>query len=263
MSSRANFIKVLVVHSLILTSIINVIGWIYFVAWSLSFYPQVFVNFKRKSVVGLNFDFLFYNLTGFLSYSFFNVGLFYVSSIQDEYFAKYGGSVIPVLPNDVFFALHAVLLTAITISQCFMYERGDQKISIVCKVLMTLAWLFALCSLIPTLMSKITWLMYLNFFSYIKLGVTLVKCVPQFYMNYKRKSTIGFSIESVLTDLIGASFSLVQMFLLAYNNNVWNSIFGDLTKFGLGFLSIVIDVIFTLQHYMFYPKSKTYEVLPD
>jgi len=247
---------------LILTSIINVIGWIYFVAWSLSFYPQVFVNFKRKSVVGLNFDFLFYNLTGFLSYSFFNVGLFYVSSIQDEYFAKYGGSVIPVLPNDVFFALHAVLLTAITISQCFMYERGDQKISIVCKVLMTLAWLFALCSLIPTLMSKITWLMYLNFFSYIKLGVTLIKYIPQVYMNYQRKSTVGWSIANIIGDFTGGSFSLAQMFLLSYNNNEWNSIFGDFTKFGLGLFSILFDILFMLQHYVFYRKAR-YEQIPD
>ena len=41
---------------------------------------------------------------------------------QDEYFAKYGGSVIPVEPNDVFFSLHAVVLTTVTIIQCFIFE---------------------------------------------------------------------------------------------------------------------------------------------
>lgn len=35
----------------------GIIGWGYFVAWSISFYPQVFMNFKRKSVVGLSFDY--------------------------------------------------------------------------------------------------------------------------------------------------------------------------------------------------------------
>jgi len=263
LSDRNGGIDVLVVHSLFVTTVIQIFGWIYFVAWAISFYPQLYTNFKRKSVTGLSFDFLCYNFIGYFAYSAFNVGLFYFQTVQDEYFDKYGGSVIPVLSNDVFVGLHSLTLTTIAIVQCFIYERGDQKVSLMCKLIVGSCWLFALCSLIPTLMSKITWLMYLNFFSYIKLSVTLVKCVPQFYMNYKRKSTIGFSIESVLTDLIGASFSLVQMFLLAYNNNVWNSIFGDLTKFGLGFLSIVIDVIFTLQHYVFYPKLKTYEVIPD
>ena len=37
-------------------------------------------------------------------------------------------------------------------------------------------------------------------------------------MNYVRKSTVGFSIGSVLLDMIGAHLSIFQMFLLAYNN---------------------------------------------
>ncbi|KAL3309044.1 hypothetical protein Ciccas_012415 [Cichlidogyrus casuarinus] len=28
----------------------KVIGWIYFLAWTISFYPQVWINFKRRSV---------------------------------------------------------------------------------------------------------------------------------------------------------------------------------------------------------------------
>ena len=32
-----------------------VLGWTYFASWSLSFYPQVVLNFERKSVVGLSF----------------------------------------------------------------------------------------------------------------------------------------------------------------------------------------------------------------
>ena len=32
----------------------------------------------------------------------------------------------------------------------------------------------------------------------------------------------------------------------------WNSIFGDFSKFGLGVLSIVIDVMYMFQHYVLY-----------
>ena len=43
-----SYVRVQVVHSLPLNVVIIVIGWIYFVAWSISFYPQVFENWRRK-----------------------------------------------------------------------------------------------------------------------------------------------------------------------------------------------------------------------
>ena len=102
-------------HHVALATFSEVIGWVYFVAWSVSFYPQIIVNFRRKryallgdskievhtfreyrfeniecvlkvfffcSVAGLSFDFLALNITGFLCYTIFNVGLFYIPQIQ-------------------------------------------------------------------------------------------------------------------------------------------------------------------------------------
>ena len=57
------------------------------------------------------------------------------------------------------------------------------------------------------------------------------------------------------------------MFINNYYTNVafaddWKSIFGDFTKFGLGAISILFDVLFMVQHYCLYrPKSKRYEVI--
>lgn len=34
------------------------------------------------SVIGLNFDFLAYNLTGFVAYGLFNIGMFWVHEVQ-------------------------------------------------------------------------------------------------------------------------------------------------------------------------------------
>ena len=47
-STDDEYFDVGVVHSHALDIVIIVIGWLYFVAWSLSFYPQVFLNFTRK-----------------------------------------------------------------------------------------------------------------------------------------------------------------------------------------------------------------------
>ncbi|XP_046550260.1 cystinosin-like [Haliotis rubra] len=257
------FVRVDIIHSSALSVINAVIGWMYFVAWSVSFYPQVYSNYKRKSVVGLNFDFLSYNITGFLAYGFFNVGMFWIPLVQQQYFHQHARGVNPVQLNDVIFTLHAVFVTVVTIGQCFIYERGGQKVSRVCTVLLVGIWLFAFIALFVAVGKKITWLEYLYYFSYIKLGVTLIKYVPQAWMNFRRKSTLGWSIGNVLLDFTGGSLSLLQMFLIAYNNDDWGSIFGDPTKFGLGFFSILFDILFMVQHYCLYRGQNPYEAINE
>lgn len=78
-----------------------VVGWIYFAAWSVSFYPQIYTNWRRKSVVGLNFDFLMLNILGHSCYSVYNVLFFWSHDVQNEYRENNPHSVIPVLLNDV------------------------------------------------------------------------------------------------------------------------------------------------------------------
>lgn len=117
-------------HAVVVLS--DIIGWAYFLAWSISFYPQVYENWKRKSVEGLSFDFLFYNITGYIGYSIFNLALYFSHTVQVEYKHKYATKddpdpAIPVEPNDIAFALHALFITIVTIGQCFIYERGNQK----------------------------------------------------------------------------------------------------------------------------------------
>lgn len=257
------FMRITIVHSSPLVVINSIIGWIYFVAWSISFYPQVFENWRRKSVVGLNFDFLLYNITGFLVYGFFNVGMYWVDNVKDEYMSQHPRGINPVQLNDVIFTLHAVFVTIITIIQCFIYDRGSQKISKFCLTLISLAWLFIIVTLFVVIFGDnlISWLQYLYYFSYIKLGVTIIKYIPQALMNCQRQSTLGWSIGNVLLDFTGGSFSLLQMFLLAYNNEDWSSIFGDPTKFGLGAFSILFDILFMVQHYCLYRGKDPYESL--
>ncbi|GFT43590.1 cystinosin [Nephila pilipes] len=235
-----------------------VIGWLYFICWSVSFYPQVIENYRRKSVVGLNFDFLGLNLTGFIAYSVFNIGVKYIREVQLEYHIAHPTGVIPVETNDVGFSIHAVIITAITIGQCFIYERGDQVIAKSTVAALALVWSTAGVFLLLTALHVIKytpWLTFLYFFSYVKLGVTLTKYIPQVVYNFKRKSTVGWSIGTVLLDFIGGLFSIGQMFIISYNFNQWSMIFGNFTKFGLGLISICFDVIFFLQHYVIYRKS--------
>ncbi|XP_037736449.1 cystinosin isoform X1 [Chelonia mydas] len=253
-------IRFQVIHSNIVRIIDQVTGWIYFFAWSISFYPQVFENWRRKSVVGLSFDYIAFNLTGFIAYSVFNVGLFWIAYIKEQFLRQYPNGVNPVDSNDVFFSLHAVALTLFTIFQCCIYERASQRVSRVAIGLLVIAWIFTFTTLFVAAAGEITWLQFLFFFSYIKLGISLIKYFPQAYMNFRRKSTEGWSIGNVLLDFTGGSFSLLQMFLQSYNNDEWKLIFGDPTKFGLGLFSITFDVVFIIQHYCLY-RTSGYEFL--
>ena len=113
-------------NSTSLEIIYQVFGWTAFVSWSISFYPQVILNFRRKrflffffwifflsypsssfvfsrdsssyllrivgkrSVVGLNFDFVVLNLTKHSSYLIYNAVLYFSSAVQRQYREKYG-----------------------------------------------------------------------------------------------------------------------------------------------------------------------------
>ncbi|CAG5082914.1 Similar to CG17119: Cystinosin homolog (Drosophila melanogaster) [Cotesia congregata] len=270
------FVRVTIERSTIIYYISEVVGWIYFLAWSISFYPQIYTNYKRKSVVGLNFDFLSLNIVGFFLYSLFNCGLYWIPEIevrnfiiyktkyiekniknsnllfQLEYFRRYPKGLNPVQINDIFFAIHAFFATAFTIGQCFFYEVGTQKVSVTARIIHGLFTATIIILIVLGVVGTIKWLDFLYSCSYIKLIITLIKYIPQAFYNFKRKSTVGWSIGNIILDFTGGILSMLQMVLNAYNYDDWKSIFGDPTKFGLGFFSVAFDVLFLLQHYVFY-----------
>ncbi|XP_046422070.1 cystinosin homolog isoform X1 [Neodiprion virginianus] len=257
------FVRVTIEKSETLRHVSVVVGWVYFLAWSISFYPQIHINYKRKSVVGLNFDFLSLNIVGFVMYSLFNCGLYWIPEIEQEYFNRYPKGLNPVKVNDVVFALHAVFATTVTILQCFIYERGTQRVSIMARVIHGIFTIFILVSIILAGIDTIKWLDFLYYCSYVKLAITLIKYVPQAFYNYKRKSTIGWSIGNIFLDFTGGMLSMLQMILDAYNYDDWDSIFGDPTKFGLGFFSVAFDIFFLVQHYVLYRDRNDYLELPE
>ena len=90
----------------------------------------------------------------------------------------------------------------------------------------------------------------LSVMGYAKLALTMIKCFPQIYWNYKRKSTVGWSIVNILLDLVGGGFSFVSAALSRYDGL-------NLSKILLGAFSVVIDLTFCFQHYCLYRDRKT------
>ena len=95
---------------------------------------------------------------------------------------------------------------------------------------------------------------------YIKLVVTVVKYIPQVWVNYKRKSTQGWSIWQILFDLTGGVLSILQLVIDSSLQADWSGIMGNSVKLGLGNVSIFFDLIFITQHYFLYTAPKKVEV---
>lgn len=121
-STTVDYLLIDVARSKLLDIFISIVGWVYFAAWSISFYPQIILNFRRRSVTGLNFDFLALNIIGHSCYSVFNGSLYFSKDIQKQYFADHQHGVLPVLLNDV--SLDTIPLTIREIS-VFAFILGD------------------------------------------------------------------------------------------------------------------------------------------
>ncbi|KAK2701559.1 cystinosin homolog [Artemia franciscana] len=255
---REAFLRVTVIRSYDLWIVCLIVGWVYFAAWSLSFYPQIVENYQRKSVVGLSLDLVVLNFWGHTVYGLFNFGLYWIPQVKREYFNIHPLGVQPVQLNDCMFSLHAIVAAGFTFAQCFVYERTE-GLSVFAWTFLGVTVTFLSGCVSAVLLDWMSWLTFLYQCSYVKLAVTSTKYVPQAFLNYKRKSTEGWSIGNVLLDFTGGLLSIMQMFFLAYNNDDWDSIFGDPTKFGLGAVSVLFDILFILQHYVWYRRDNDYE----
>lgn len=237
--------------------IITISGWLYFFTWSLSFYPQFLLNWKTKSVVGLSFDYVSLNLMGFIGYSIFNVAFYFDSGVQQQYRLKHHGHGNAVHLNDVFFAVHAALLAGLTLIQCFIYEKGNQRVSKLCASAIGFTVTASCVSFLLVLFDnrKYPFLTFLYWLSWVKMGVTFFKYMPQVWLNHKRQSTLGWNINQVLLDFSGGFFSVFQLCMEAFVKQDVSAVTGDPVKFGLGLVSIVFDIMFMIQHYSLYKEN--------
>lgn len=86
--------------------------------WSLSFYPQPLLNYKRRSTLGLTVDFPMLNVLGFLCYTISTASFLYSPTIRRQYAVRHPLEPVPTVRfNDFAFALHALILCIIIYSQ--------------------------------------------------------------------------------------------------------------------------------------------------
>ncbi|KAF5856335.1 hypothetical protein ETB97_007519 [Aspergillus alliaceus] len=100
----------------------RLLGWIYTICWSASFYPQPITNFQRSSTFGLAIDFPTINVLGYICYT--------------------GSEESTVRFNDFVFAVHAVILSIITYTQFWpiVYSLSYVKLLVTITKYVPQAW---------------------------------------------------------------------------------------------------------------------------
>ena len=220
-------------------------GYTYFAAWSASFYPQVILNYQRQSTIGLSLDFCLLNVFGYACYSIYTCAFLFNKSIREEYRMRHHGTDPTVEPSDVAFAVHALFLSSAWLLQIGWYNsdrRPSHWVSRYVVLLLGIVILAALGSVDHKSKNSICWLNFCYVLSSVKVMITITKYVPQAFMNYKRKSTRGWTIWNVVLDLTGGLFSFIQLAMDSWNINNWDGITGNPAKLGISLISIFFDV---------------------
>ncbi len=153
------------------------------------------------------------SFVGFFCYSVFTVSFYFIPAIQEEYRRTHDGQDNLIKANDVFFSVHALLLGTIYLIQVLMYRKKEEKLSIGAAVCFSGTCIAILVLTTLCMFNIFSWLNLMYVLSYIKLVLTVIKCMPQVYMNYLLKSTIGWHIQNVILDFVGGILSITQLFL--------------------------------------------------
>lgn len=230
-------------------------GWIYFLCWSTTYYPQILLNFKTKRVDGLSFDFVALTCLGATAYMIYNA-LFLFPAVQLMYLNYYDMTTSPVHLNDFLYSCHSQFVCLILLYQCLSYESRTKGISSLGLFAVCLGYVLVGYSVI---MASIKWINYswidcLKLVGQIKLFCVMIKSVPQVLLNYQRQSVFGHSFWMIILNLCGGVFALIQVVLNSYEDDTDIQLFNDGVmnpKIGLALLSLGFDLIFLYQQFRY------------
>ncbi|KAL7100552.1 hypothetical protein ACP275_08G004700 [Erythranthe tilingii] len=217
-------------NSVNLKVIYNVLGWIAFVCWSISFHPQVVLNFKRKS-----------NWLIWSTMLPFCLALLCRTNITTN-----------MILIRCYLLLQMIWLSPYMLFYCL---RGSQKFLKTSICLVSIAMLAAaICVLIA--IPKHSWFWLVSCFNTIQVIMTVTMYFPQALLNFKRKTTSGFSVGNILLDFLGGITNAIQMVMQSIDQNSLENLFGNIGKTLLALVTIFFDIVLLIQHYLLYPSKK-------
>lgn len=95
----------------------NMCGVIYSLSWNLSFYPQMYTNYKLKSVAGFSLEYALLNPTGYVFYTIYCATGFINPNLGSG----------TVSWSDLFFSCHSLAMSFAHLIQTLIYSRGEKN----------------------------------------------------------------------------------------------------------------------------------------
>lgn len=242
----------------------EIVGWIYLLCWAFCNLPQFILIHRRKSVAGFSITFQVLNMIGFLWYFIYLVyGFIYqhrhdtTKSIVWQDFAWCGTTLIVVYGIAI---------------QCYVYKDTiTESIHPFYQISILSIFTITFYNLMLVRMGLLEWYTtgspenggadaysFMHFLGYAKTYISFVKYVPQMLLNFRRKSTHGFSIGQVILDVTGAATSFGQSVMNAYitprddGSPDFDTVLGNLPKLFLSLESLFFCAILLFQHYCLY-----------
>ncbi|CAR27851.1 hypothetical protein ZYGR_0N03380 [Zygosaccharomyces rouxii] len=244
----------------------EVLGLTYVCCWSVSMYPPLWTNWKRKSASALSVDFVMLNTTG---YFYLVISLIlqlyrWLPPPQGQELTQEAIALKPKITNfDLCYCLHGFLLNLVLASQLvmgqsmwgFKKERSIRMKPIYSKILFLSLLIFSGLTLhFVNYNATVGWdnlrtLAYCNRLFMLKISMSLLKYVPQVIHNHERRSMKGFAIQGTMLDITGGMASLMQLIWQIANDKSFNtSVFmANFGKIGLAIVTIVFNFIFLSQ----------------
>lgn len=233
----------------------SIIGYTYFMSWSIAYYPQVITNYRRKSVLGLSTDYATLTMLNCFCYAIYNSFFYWDEEIRQAYKNKNGGP-LTIESNDVAYSIHALLIAVLQIFQVTYYGGfSTNRLSKVIIALTTVVTLFSFVyvSFIILQIQGFEWINFLYVMAIIKIILTAISYVPQLILNSQRKSTVGFNIWAIILDFCGGTLSMIQLLLDSIDlKDFRGGIIGNWAKLLLGMVTLILDTAFFVQHYVLY-----------
>eukprot|EP00755_Sulcionema_specki_P034693 Sspe_Gene.103429::Locus_79242_Transcript_1_1_Confidence_1.000_Length_4376::g.103429::m.103429 len=224
----------------------NIFGWLCTILWAGQGITLAYDCFVRQSVSGLTSDMVLYNVVGITSWTIFST-----------YFFVHNDLGITTTIQDVVYSFIGMFCMFFLAFEVHVFH-GAQPLTTFAKlyVVMVVFWVVKGSVdggsqdprlFIPEFVKRL---------SYIHLGCSAVKYIPQAMYNYKRKSTAGYSIMSVWFDTCGAALLLLQMFFDGIIRHKWSLMITlNFPKFSLACEVIFFNVVYLTQHYILYNKD--------
>lgn len=193
---------------------------IFYVAWTAKFYPQLYMNFKRKTTTGLSLDSLYFSLVGYSCFAIYSACTFY----EVQVFGQVANHNTSLAVFELLLLFHAAIVSAILVAQKYYYDgyylsthRGRNSLSRTTNLILTCY--FSLNTLYLTLVgihisvraiavSFNEWIISLVYSAVIFIAL---RWVPQFFKIRYDKSFKGLSLSSVVLEDIGAFALLVSV----------------------------------------------------